>query len=826
MGSFLSDLRHSIRLLIKTPGFSAVAIAALALGIGANTAIFSVVNAVLLQPLPYPEPDRIMRIQRVYKSGDISPSTSIPKYMAWKQNNQTFDAMALYDFSGPGLNLGSGDRPQPVKGIHVSEEYFRVFGVSPAQGRTFLPQEDQPGGPKAAILSNTLWQTRFASDPAVVGKPIILGGDPYTVVGILPSSFSPDPPADVFIPMQADPNSANQGHYLLAAGRLKPGVTIEQARANMKVAADRFRVANPKWLGPDESAGVMPLRDALVGDVRLPLLVLVGAVLFVLLIACANVANLLLARAAARQREIAIRTAVGASRGRLVRQLLTESLMLGAISGMAGFVLGAWGVRALLALSPGNLPRINDAQHASSIVTALDWRVLAFTLGVSLLTGVLFGLFPAVQISRMDVNSALKETSGRSGTGLRQNRVRSLLVISEMALAVILLTAAALFIRTFIGLRSVPPGFEARNVITMQTSLAGGKYDATAKAENMIRQVVQRIEALPGVQGATATIMLPVEGLGIDLPFVIDGRPLDKGEMYHGDEQWRFVTAHYFSAFHIPLMRGRPFDERDTGKSERVVIVNQAFAKKYWPSGEPIGKTISIGKGLGPDFEEPARQIVGIVGNVRESGFGGADQPSMYVPEGQITDALTKLANSVLPLCWAVRTSTDPSAMSVAIQHEFLAVDGQLPVSKIRTMEQVISDSSARQNFNTLLLTIFAGLALLLAAIGIYGLMSYTVEQRMQEIGIRLALGARTNDMLAMIVRQGMLLAGIGLGIGLAAAYGLTRVLAKFLAGIKASDPVAYTSVAIALITVALLATVIPALRATKVDPLNALRYE
>ncbi|MGD0300476.1 MAG: ABC transporter permease [Bryobacteraceae bacterium] len=825
MGSLISDLRHSIRLLIKTPGFTVIAIAALALGIGANTAIFSVVNTVLLQPLPYPEPDRIMRIQRVYKSGDISPSTSIPKFMTWKNANQTFDSMAIYDFAGPGMNLGSGDRPQQVKGIHVSEGYFRVFGVTPAQGRTFTPQEDQPGGPRAVVVSYALWQNRFGSDPALVGKPIILGGDPYTVVGILPSSFRPDPPADVFIALQPDPNSTNQGHYLLAAGRLKPGVSMQAANANMKIAADRFRATNQALIGPDESAGVMPLRDSLVGDVRLPLLILLGAVSFVLLIACANVANLLLARAAARQREIAIRTAIGASRGRLVRQLLTESLMLGLLSGLAGFILGAWGIRALLALSPGNLPRINDQQHAASIVSALDWRVLAFTIGVSLLTGILFGLFPAIHVSRMDVNSALKETSGRSGTGLRQNRVRSLLVISEMALAVILLTCAALMIRTFFGLRSAQPGFDSHNVITMQTSLTGGKYDTTAKAENMIRQAAQRIESLPGVQSAAATVMLPIEG-GIDLPIIIDGRPLDKGNPFHGDEQWRFITSHYFKAFSIPLMRGRSFDERDTGKSERVVIINLAFAKKYWPNDDPIGKTMSVGKGLGADFAEPTRQIVGIVGNVRETGSSGTDQPVMYVPQGQITDGLTKLVNGVIPLSWAIHTATDPSALSVAIQHEFLAVDGQLPVAKIRTMQQVIAESAARQNFNTLLLTIFAGLALLLAAIGIYGLMSYTVEQRMQEFGIRLALGAATRDMLGMIVRQGMLLAGIGLTIGLGAAYWLAQLLAKVLVGVQAKDPVAYTAVAVTLISVALFATVIPGLRATKVDPLNALRYE
>ena len=826
MSAFTSDLRHSIRLLMKTPAFTGVAIGALAIGIGANTAIFSVVNAVLLQPLPYPEPDRIMRVQRVYKSGGSGSSTSIPKFFAWKKNNQTFESMALYDFTGPGLNLGTGDRPEQVKGIHVSAEYFRVFGVTPARGRTFLEQEDQPGGPKVVVLTDSLWRSRFGADPSLVGRPIILGGDPSTVVGILPPSFRPDPPADVFVPMQADPNSTNQGHYLLVAGRLKPGVTIQEANANMKVAADRFRAAgNSTLMGPDESAGVVPLRDALVGDVRLPLLILVGAVSFVLLIACANVANLLLARAAARQREIAIRTAVGASRGRLIRQLLTESLMLGLASGLAGFVLGAWGVRILLALSPGNLPRVSDVDHAAAAVSALDWRVLAFTLGVSLLTGILFGLFPAVQISRLDVNSALKETSGRSGTGLKQNRARAALVVSEMALAVILLIGAALMIRTFLGLRSAPTGFDAHNVITMQTSLAGGKYDSTAREENMIRQVVQRIEALPGVQFAAATPMLPVEG-GIDLPFVIDGRPLDKGNPFHGDEQWRFVSAHYFSAFRVPLMKGRVFDERDTGKSERVLIINQAFAKKYWPDGDPVGKTVTIGKGVGPQFEEPSRLIVGIVGNVREGSYGDNIQPVMYVPQGQITEGLTKLANSVIPLSWAIRTVSDPSALTNAIQHEFLAVDGQLAVSRIRTMQQVVGESSARQNFNTLLLTIFAGIALLLAAIGIYGLMSYTVEQRTQEIGIRLALGAGGSDMLAMIVRQGMLLAGIGLVMGLGASFGLARLLGRLLVGVKSTDPIAYATVALTLVAVALVATVVPALRATRVDPLNALRYE
>ncbi len=826
MSSLLSDLRHSLRVLIANPGFTSVAVAALALGMGANTAIFSVVNAVLLAPLPYTNSDRIMRIQRGFQGNDGGGATSIPKFMAWKKANRTFQAMALYDFSGPGLNLGTGDRPQQIKGIHVSAEFFQVFGVSPSLGRTFLPQEDQPNGPKAAVLSNDLWRTRFGSDPSLVGRPVLLGGDAYTVVGILPATFHSDPPSDVFIPMQADPNSTNQGHYLIAAGRLNPSATVDTAKANMVVAGEQFRAANPKWMDKSETVAVIPLRDALVGDVRPALLILVGAVGFVLLIACANVANLLLARAAGRQREIAIRTAIGASRGDLIRQLLTESVLLSAIGGILGLLIGTWSVPLLLAVSPGDLPRINAEDHAASVISMLDWHVLAFTFGIALLTGVLFGLLPALRISKLDVNSVLKEASGRSGTGLRHNRVRSVLVAAEMALAVILVAGAALMIRTFVGLRSVHPGFDPHNVITLQTSLSGGRYDSTEKVANMIRQVTDHIEALPGVRGAAATVTVPVDSVGLDLPLNIEGRPPAKGDLYNGDELWRCGSPHYFSALSVPLLKGRVFDQRDTGHSARVAIVNEMFAKKYWPKGDPIGQRITIAKGLGPQFEEPAREIVGIIGNIRENGLKTGDQPVMYVPQSQITDGLTQLANSVLPLSWIVQTAVDPSSLSAAIQHEIQSVDSQLAASKIRTMDQVISESTARQNFNMLLLTIFAGLALLLAAIGIYGLMSYTVEQRTQELGIRMALGASRGDMLKLVVRQGLLLAGIGVLVGLAASFALNRLLADLLFGVKATDPVTYAAVTVILISVALLASYIPARKATQIDPMIALRYE
>jgi putative ABC transport system permease protein len=824
MGSFSSDLHHSLRVLAKSPAFTTVAVAALALGIGANTAIFTVVNKVLLEPLPYPESNRIMRLARAFPQGHGN-SISIPKFMAWKKSNQAFNALAMYDFSGPSLNLGQGDHPEQVKAIHVTADYFAVFGVAPGLGRAFLPEEDLPGGAKVVVLGHDLWKAHFGGDPTLVGKQLLLGGAPYSVVGILPPGFHSDPPADAFLPFQADPNSTNQGHIYLVAGRLKPGVSIQTAQANMKMAGEQFRQTNPLWMDKTESVAVLPLQEDVTGNVRLPLLVLTGAVAFVLLIACANVANLLLARAAGRQKEIAIRTALGAGRWRLFRQLLGESLLLAGASGVLGLAIGAWGVRLLLALSPGNLPRINDQDHVASAVTALDWHVLVFALAVSLLTGLLFGVLPAWRVSRLDVNSVLKEGGGRSGSGLRHNRVRNVLVVAEMALAVILLVGAALMIRTFAGLRSVQPGFETHNVITMQTSLSNSRYDSTAKAALLVHQATERLEALPGVEAAAITVMLPLQG-GLDLPFTIDAHPPTNGDRYSGDENWRFVSPHYFSAFHIPLLRGRRFDERDSGGAERVVIVNQAMAKKYWPKEDPIGQRISIGKGLGPDFVEPAREIVGIVGDAREAGLNGSNQEIMYVPEAQVTDGLTKLANSVIPLSWIIRTATDPVPLGAAMQRELLAVDAQLAVSKIRSMEQVVSESTARQNFNMLLLTIFAGLALVLAAIGIYGLMSYSVEQRLQELGIRMALGAGGGQMLKLVVGQGMKLTAIGAVVGLAAAFGLARLLASLLFGVKTTDPLTYAAVALILCAVALLACLIPALRASKIDPIIALRYE
>ncbi|MGA3018255.1 MAG: ABC transporter permease [Bryobacteraceae bacterium] len=822
MGTFFADLRYALRNLRTNAGFTAVAVAALALGIGATAAIFTVVNGVMLAPLPYSQPDRLVRLGRKYPAGN-GYSNSIPKFMVWR-NNDVFDCMALYEQGGLSMNLGVGENPAQVKAAHASNDYFRVFGAAPLFGRTFTAAEDQPHGAPVAVLSYRLWQSRMGGDRQVTGRNILLNQQPYTVVGVMPKSFESDPLIDVWIPLQADPNSTNQGHYLAAAARLKPDISIEQARAAMKVLGERFRGANPKWMDAGESVAVVPMKEAMVEDVRLALLILLGAVGFVLLISCANVANLLLARAAVRQRELAIRAAIGAGRGRMIRQLLTESVLLAVIGGGLGFALGAWGVRALLLVAPGNIPRLTNEDGLHQALPLLDWRVAGFVLGISALTVVLFGLFPALSISNPDLASTLKEGARTGGATLRK-RARSFLVIAEVALSLVLLTGAALLIRTFAGLRSADPGLKAHNVLVFETSLAGGSYGSTAQADGFVRQVVARVEAVPAVQAASSAVVLPMSGTDIDLPFSIVGRPPAKGE-YNGDEQWRSVSAHYFTAFQIPLLRGRTFGDADAGGTPGVVIVNQAMAKKYWKDQDPIGQVIVIGKGLGPQFDDPPRQVVGVVGTVRETGLDAVDEGVMYIPQSQAPEGLTKLLNGLIPLSWVIRSAGDPMALRAAIEREIRAVDPQMSTARARPMEQLIAQSLSRQNFNMMLLAIFAGIALLLAAIGIYGLISYSVEQRMQEIGIRVALGAARGDVLRLIVWQGMKLAGIGILLGLAGAYGVTRLLQSLLFGVKATDPMTFGGVAALVALVALGASFAPAQRAAAVAPAEALRHQ
>ncbi len=813
-----SDLKHSFRMLRQSPGFTAAAVSALALGIGANTAIFSVINAVLLKPLPYPQPDRIVVLMNSSPQGS-GPAASVPKYNIWRRQTQVLEDVAAYDTGGPGLNVSGGDRPEQLKGIHVSYEFFHLFGAGTVLGRTFTPDEDRPGGRNVVVLSNGLWQRRFGSDAAIAGKPISLGGELYTIIGVIAPDFAFDPVPDLYLPFQADPNSTNQGHYFRVAARLKPGVTLSAAKAALNLAGEEFRRRYPGAIDPKSSFTVEPMQQLLVRNVRPALYVLVGAVACVLLIACANVANLLLARATRRSREIAIRSAIGAGRGRIVRQLLTESVLLSMAGGILGLAIGVAGVRALLAVNPGNIPRIG----ADGSAVTLDWRVLGFTLLLSLLTGILFGLVPALHASRADLNSILKETGARSGSGLRQNKARGLLVVAEIALAMILLVGAGLLIRTFSALHNVVPGFDPHNVLTMETALTGTRYDRSAAFSEVTRQVLERLHALPGVEAAAASSYLPLEG-GLGLGFIIEGKPLTNGPE-HGGAAWNYVTARFFDVFKIPIVRGRAFTDRDNAAAPQVVLINEALAKRYFKNENPIGQRLIIGSGMGPDFAQAPREIVGVVGDTRDGGLNNDPFPATFVPLSQVRDSYIALNNRFMPLTWLVRTKVAPFSLSAPIQRAFQDA-ADLPVAHIRSMDQIVIQSTARDQFNTMVLGIFAFLAILLASIGLYGLMAYSVEQRTLEFGIRLALGADFPLLRNMVVRQAMALAAIGIGIGLAAAYALTRLMVTLLYGVKPTDPIVFASVAGLLGAVAFLASYLPARRALRVDPVVALRYE
>jgi putative ABC transport system permease protein len=817
------DLRYAARMLRRSPGFAATAIVALALGIGATTAIFSVVNTVLLQPLPYPHANRIVQLMLGFPQGRQA-SLSIPEFMAMRGATKTLEDFSLYDFGGPGINLTGGDRPEQLKGIHVSANYFRVFGTPLALGRAFTAEEDRPGGPRLVVISYSLWRSRFGGDRNIVGRVIQIANEPYVVTGVLGPTFHPDPPADVWLPLQANPNSIDEAHFLLGAAMLRPGVSLERANAELKFVAAAFKRKFPplqRLMGAQVTFSARPLRDAEVDNVRILLLVLLGAVGFVLLIACANVANLLLARATIRKRELAIRAAVGAGRGRIIRQLLTESVLLSLAGGAAGLAIGYAGVRALLAINPGNIPRIGENGSA----VALDWRVLVFTLAVAVTTGILFGLIPSLNASRSDLHATLKESGSRAGTGLRQNKSRSVLVIVEMALALVLLVGAALLIRTFVAMQMADPGFNPHGVLTMQMSLAGDRFQKTSAVAQMEREAEERVGAIPGVVKVTATCELPLQGQ-YDLTFNIIGQPPSGKSPYTGDTDWAFVSPQFFSVFQIPLIRGRLFTDLDTAANPHVVIINEAMANQYWKKGDPVGQQIVIGKGIGPEFIEPARQIVGIVGDVRDYGLDHDPPPIMYVPAAQLNDGVTALGNGLAPIYWAVRAKVPPFSLTRQIQQQLRIATGGLPVAHIESMDQVVGESTARADFNMVLFTIFAGVALLLAGIGIYGLIAYSVEQRTQEIGIRMALGASPRAVRNMVVGQGMKLALIGVGIGVAAGLALTRLIASMLYGVKAWDPLVFISVALVLSLIALAATYIPARRAARVDPVVALRYE
>jgi putative ABC transport system permease protein len=818
MDGFLKDLKHSARMFLHTPGFTIVVILALALGIGANTAIFSIVNTVLLKPLAFKNPERIVLFQNIFKGGR-GGGASPNEYNYWREQTQSFQDVSAYAFNV--ANLTGDATPVQIQTTRASANFFRVTGADIVLGRTYTAEEDLPGAPKTAVLAYGFWQRRFGGEPQVIGKRITLSGEPYEIIGVVGPNLKIeiDEPPDLYVPFQLDPVRDDNGHYFQVIGRLKPGVTIAAGNQQLQAAYAGYKKLHPEPFNfPRIGFGVQVLQDALTGGVRNSLLILVGAVSFVLLIACANVANLLLARATGRKREIAIRAAVGAGRGRIIRQLLTESVMLSLVGGVVGLAAGYAGIRAILSVSPGNIPRIG--LQGSSV--DLDWRVLLFTLALSLLTGVLFGLVPALQSSRTDLNSSLKETSSRSGTGLRHNRTRAVLVTTEIALALVLLVGAALLIRTFVAIRQVNPGFDAHNVLTMRMSLTGPQFAKPAGVTQVFHEGLRRLRALPGVEVAGASCCIPLEG-GFGLPFTIPGRP--EGPTSRGGANWTMVSAGFFETFKIPVLRGRSFTEQDDG-GPPVVIINQALAKQLWPKSDPLADRIIIGHGVGPAFNtEPPRQIIGVVGDVRDGALNRDPNPEMYVLSAQITDGENALVSQISPWAWVVRTRLPPLSLSAAIQKELREASG-LPVARVRTMEEVISRSTAAQNFNMLVLTIFGCAALLLAAIGIYGLMAYSVAQRTQEIGIRLALGAGVGNVRNMVVFQGLRLAIAGVLVGLAAAFGLTRLIASLLFGVKALDPIVFSTVPAGLIAVAIVAVWLPALRASRVDPIQALRYE
>jgi putative ABC transport system permease protein len=809
MGSFRSDVQHAVRTIVKTPGFTIAAVAALALGIGANTAIFSVVNTVLLKPLTYPDADRMVDFL-AHTSGLANSLHSIPEFHFFQRQTNIFKEVVAYDNAGPGFNL-TGGRPEQVHGIHVTEGYFRVYGAPVVLGRTFTPLEDLPHGGKVVVLSYGLWQRRFGGDQAIVGKSLSVGNEPYTIVGVIGKDFVADPQADLWLPFQFDPVSTDMNIFFEVTGLLQPGVSVAQANAELLAASPEYHreFPNTDWR-PYFTVG--PLRDSIIGDARNSLLIMLGAVGLVLLISCANVANLLLVRATVRKREFAIRSALGAGRARIVRQLLTESVLLSLAGGILGMALGILGMRALLAVSLAGLPRIGEDGSAIGI----DWRVLGFTLGVSLLTGILFGLLPAFSASRSDLNSTLKESGNRSGTGFREGKARSLLVVSEISLALVLLIGAALLIRTFIALHAVGPGFDSHNVLTMEMSLNGQRYQNTAGVTQLLRDGRDRLNALPGVELAAAAYWLPIDvedGTG----FQIIGRPVEKNCC---GSQWMSIAPGYLSLFRIPILRGRDFNENDIADAPHVALINEALARKYWPNEDPIGQHIRDGNGVGVEL------IIGIVADSHNSGLAKPADPMMMVPIAQVTDGYNAAYANIQPLFWLVRTRGEPHLSIAAVTEQLRLASRGFPVGHIRTMDEVMGRSTARQRFNMLLLTIFGAVALLLAAIGIYGLMAYSVAQRTQEMGIRMALGAGRDTIRKLVVWQGMRLALVGVVAGIAASFGLTRLLSTFLFGVKPWDPAVFVSAPLILTAIALLAVWLPAARASKVDPMQALRAE
>jgi putative ABC transport system permease protein len=813
MELFWQDLRYGIRMLLKAPSVSIVATIALALGIGANTAIFSVVNAVLLRPLPFANSESLMNVWETDSvRGSKRGSASYPNFVDWRDQNHVFEHLSSYhtnDF----ILTGRGDSAR-LQGAVVNADMFPILQVSPVIGRGFLPDEDKPSETgRVVILSQDLFQRRFNADPNVIGQSIVLDAKPYTIVGVMPRAFQfpvQNDPVELWTTVAVDregedPITDERGaHYMNVIGRLKPGVTKEQAQAEMTQIGARLEQQYPDK-NLHRSIGVEPTLEALVGDIRPTLLILLGAVGCVLLIACANVANLLLARAMTRHKEMAIRAALGASRMRVIRQLLTESVVLSLAGGTLGLVLAVWWSDLLVALGKQSIPR--------ALQVGLDWRVLIFTLGVSVLTGVVFGLVPAIHSSKTALTESLKEGGRSGGEGARRNRVRGVLVVTELAIAVVLLVGAGLLIQSLWRLRNVSPGFESQNLLTFAVGIPDVKYP-TEKQDPFYRDLVTRVQALPGVRSASAIIPLPLSGDMFRISFAIDGRPVAKGDQPSAD--FFAVSDDYFKTMGIPLVSGRVFTQRDSVNAPGTIIINQEFARQYFPGENPIGKRLKPGIST-TEKEADWREIVGVVGDVRNRNLSSELRAGYFVPQAQVPFNQMSIV---------VRTTGDPKSLITAVQNEVHAMDRELPVYNVKTMEEYISATVAAPRFNATLLVIFASVALVLTIVGLYGVMSYTVAQRTNEIGIRMALGAQTGDVLRLIVSQGFKLVLLGLGIGLACAFALTRVISSLLFGVTTKDPVTFAAVTTLLTVVALLACYIPARRATRLDPLSALRYE
>jgi len=817
MEKVLSDFRYGVRMLLKNPAFSIIAIVAIMLGTGANSAIFSVVNAILLRPLALKEPDRLVMVWgNNVKSGVPTYPLSVLDFFDYRENNQVFEQLAAFSYDA--FNLNVSENPEHVAGSVVSANFFSLLGVSPALGRTFLPDEDQAGSDRVVVITDGLWKRRFGADPNLIGKSILINGASFTAIGVMPPAFQSPNAQDnpqAWITMSFDgsdpfriPSSGGgsefknrKNRYLIGVGRLKPGVTISEAQADMETVARQIEQENPD-VNTGLSVNIVSLHKQIIGNIKPALIVLLVAVGSVLLIACANVANLLLARSAARQKEFAVRAALGASRSRLISQLLTESLLLSLIGAALGLLLAFCGLRLLVSLSPPNIPRLGEID--------IDGRVLGFTLFLSVVTGIVFGLVPALHVSKPDLNDTLKEGSRGSTTG-RSGRIRGILVVSEIVVTTVLLIIAGLMIKSFWSLQNVNPGFNPDKTLTMMVNLAPAKYSGNQQVKDFYERLLSRIETLPGVESVGAVTNLPLTSTVVRFRFLIDGRPpATPGERLVATTG--AINPDYFLAIGTPLVKGRFFSERDRDGSPPVLIINDTMARRYWPGEDPIGRRLTL-----PSLGGVSREIVGVVGDVKHSGLDTEAGAQMYLPYQQQPWNFMSLV---------VRTQSDPVRLAAPVRQEIASLDANQSAYDVKTLEQVVSESVSQPRLYTILLGIFAVVAIVLAAVGIYGLMNYLVIQRIHEIGIRIAIGAQASDIFKMIVGQGMSFALIGVMIGLVVAFLTTRVMESLLFGVSARDLPTFLGIPLVLSAVAFTSVYVPARRAMRVDPMISLRQE